>query len=62
MKYDLRQATRQYLVLLALLLCSLLLVTCLDNDDEHCNTRDYGEFNRLKTHTHSNSDSASRVE
>jgi hypothetical protein len=41
MQKELRRAARQYLVLLAILLGSLLLVTCLGNDDESNLTRDY---------------------
>ena len=41
MKYDMRRAARQYLVLLALMLCSLLLVTCLSIDEDNDTIRDY---------------------
>ena len=41
MQKDLRRAARQYLVLLAILLGSLLLVTCLGSEDESNLTRDY---------------------
>ena len=41
MQKEMRRAARQYLVLLALLLGSLLLVTCLGSDDESNATRDY---------------------
>ena len=41
MQKELRRAARQYLVLLAILLGSLLLVTCLGSDDESNLTRDY---------------------
>jgi hypothetical protein len=41
MQKELRRAARQYLVLLAILLGSLLLVTCLGSDDESNLTSDY---------------------
>lgn len=41
MQKELRRAARQYLVLLAILLGSLLLVTCLGSDDKSDLTRDY---------------------
>ena len=42
MQKELRRAARQYLVLLAILLGSLLLVTCLGSSDDESNlTRDY---------------------
>ena len=48
MKYELRKATRQYLLLLTMLLCTLLLITCLGNDDPKNDQRDYDDINRLK--------------
>ncbi|MBQ2373521.1 MAG: hypothetical protein II299_00235 [Alistipes sp.] len=48
MKYELRKATRQYLLLLTMLLCTLLLITCLGNDNPKSDQRDYDEINRLK--------------
>ena len=41
MKYETRRAARQYLLLLAILLCSLLLVTCLGSDEGDDPKRDY---------------------
>lgn len=41
MRYDTRRAARQYLMLLTILLCSLLLVTCLGDDECSPSARDY---------------------
>jgi hypothetical protein len=43
MKYDLRKATRQYLILLTILLCSLLLITCLGSDEQGGNHQTFSD-------------------
>jgi hypothetical protein len=60
MKYDMRRAARQYLVLLALMLCSLLLVTCLSIDEDNDTIRDYN-INR-STHPTTDANSTGRAE
>lgn len=60
MKYDIRRAARQYLTLLALLLYSLLLVTCLGGDESYGDTRDYNI--ERDSHPSSPSNSEGRAE
>lgn len=56
MKYDMRRAARQYLVILALLLCSLLLVTCLSIEKDSDDRRDYNIDRNVHPTTETNSE------